>query len=113
MPLTDATNAVAVAPPAGADAAVLKAKPTGSAAPNPEKLGIALDAVAGFDAAARDDATAKLEAAASKDAAGLCIALLGVASDAGCAPARRLAAATAVRSKTKIKRPCYGLLHTL
>jgi hypothetical protein len=98
MPLTDATNAVAVAPPAGADAAVLKAKPTGSAAPNPEKLGIALDAVAGFDAAARDDATAKLEAAASKDAAGLCIALLGVASDAGCAPARRLAAATFTRN---------------
>jgi hypothetical protein len=98
MPLTDATNAVAVAPPAGADAAALKAKPTGSAAPNPEKLGIALDAVAGFDAAARDDATAKLEAAASKDAAGLCIALLGVASDAGCAPARRLAAATFTRN---------------
>ena len=98
MPLTDTTNAVAVAPTAGADAAALKAKPTGSAAPNPEKLGIALDAVAGFDAAARDDATAKLEAAASKDAAGLCIALLGVASDAGCAPARRLAAATFTRN---------------
>jgi hypothetical protein len=47
---------------------------------------------------ARDDATAKLEAAASKDAAGLCIALLGVASDAGCASARRLAAATFTRN---------------
>ncbi len=98
MALTDTTNVAAVASPAGAETAALKAKPTGSTAPNPEKLGIALDAVAGFDAAARDDATAKLEAAASKDAAGLCIALLGVASDAGCASARRLAAATFTRN---------------
>ena len=98
MALTDATNATAVIPLAGAEPVALKAKLKGSAAPNPEKLGVALDAVAGFDAAARDDATAKLEAAASKDAAGLCIALLGVASDAGCAPARRLAAATFTRN---------------
>ena len=98
MALTDTTNVAAVVSPAGAETAALKAKPTGSTAPNPEKLGIALDAVAGFDAAARDDATAKLEAAASKDAAGLCIALLGVASDSGCASARRLAAATFTRN---------------
>ena len=51
-----------------------------------------------LDAAARDDATAKLEAAAFQDAAGLCIALLGVASDSGCASARRLAAATFTRT---------------
>ena len=98
MALTDTTNVAAVVSPAGAETAALKAKPTGSTAPNPEKLGIALDAVAGFDAAARDDATAKLEAAAFKDAAGLCIALLGVASDSGCASARRLAAATFTRN---------------
>ena len=98
MALTDTTNVAAIVSPAGAETAALKAKPTGSTAPNPEKLGIALDAVAGFDAAARDDATAKLEAAASKDAAGLCIALLGVASDSGCASARRLAAATFTRN---------------
>lgn len=100
MPLTDATNSTAVAPEA--DAAALKAKQMSSGAPgstpNPEKLGIALDAIASFHATARDDATAKLDTAATKDAAGLSIALLGVACDETCAPTRRLAAATFARN---------------
>ena len=44
MALTDATNATAVIPLAGAEPVALKAKLKGSAAPNPEKLGVALDA---------------------------------------------------------------------
>lgn len=95
MPLTDATNAAAVAP--RADAAALKAKLMSSGG-GTSKLCIALDALAGFEASARDDATAKLDTAAAKDVSGLCVALLGVASDKACAPTRRLAAATFARN---------------
>ena len=62
------------------------------------RLDGALDAIASFHATARDDATAKLDTAATKDAAGLSIALLGVACDETCAPTRRLAAATFARN---------------
>ena len=75
------------------------------AAPNAEKLAAALDDVAGVDAAARDAAESKLDAASAKDAPGLCAALLAIAADPACVPARRLAAATFARN---ILRKAWG-----
>ena len=108
MALSDATNVGALASTALA-APVKSASPSSAppamAAPNAEKLAAALDDVAGVDAAARDAAESKLDAASAKDAPGLCAALLAIAADPACVPARRLAAATFARN---ILRKAWG-----
>ena len=66
MALVDATNTVKTT-----DAPVVTKPGVKSAAtPNAEKLGAALDDIAGFAADARDAAEAKLNAAVTKDAPG-------------------------------------------
>ena len=113
MALSDATNVGALSSTALTapvkSASLSSDPPPAMAAPNADKLAAALDDVAGVDAAARDAAESKLDAASAKDAPGLCAALLAIAADPACVPARRLAAATFARN---ILRKAWGARDT-